>query len=191
MLAIKIFSILVNSMPDERTGSKITWFNSPLRANQDVSTLVNMIQVGQWYGVHKVRGKVITTGADMSLCSLISVSSQPEKGSYKEKRRPTVKFRDIQEDLRPSKLSGSGPLRPHDAHDSDDSDDSEGPNVDRPFPVPQEDAIRVDDDVNLASQFLKNMFVATEPSTSAKAPQCDPALECSFAYDGKAVDWDF
>jgi len=46
-------------MPDERTGSKITWFNSPLRANQDVSTLVNMIQVGQWYGVHKVRGEVI------------------------------------------------------------------------------------------------------------------------------------
>jgi hypothetical protein len=57
MLAIKIFSILVNSMPDERTGSKITWFNSPLRANQDVSMLVNMIQVGQWYGVHKVCGK--------------------------------------------------------------------------------------------------------------------------------------
>ena len=59
MLAIKIFSVLVNSMPDERTGSKITWFNSPLRANQDISTLVNMIQVGQWYGVHKVCGKVI------------------------------------------------------------------------------------------------------------------------------------
>jgi hypothetical protein len=58
MLAIKIFSVLVNSMPDERTGSKITWFNSPLRANQDVSTLVNMIQIGQWYSVHKVHGSL-------------------------------------------------------------------------------------------------------------------------------------
>ncbi|KAF8484534.1 ribonuclease H-like domain-containing protein [Russula ochroleuca] len=58
MLAIKIFSVLVNSMPDECTGSKITWFNSPLRANQDVSTLVNMIQIGQWYGVHKVHGSL-------------------------------------------------------------------------------------------------------------------------------------
>ena len=53
MLAIKIYSTLVNSMPDDRTGSRITWLNSPLRGNQDVSTLVNMIQVGQWYGVHK------------------------------------------------------------------------------------------------------------------------------------------
>ena len=59
MLAIKIFSILVNLMPDERTGSKITWFNSPLCANQDVLTLVNMIQVGQWYEVYKVHGEVI------------------------------------------------------------------------------------------------------------------------------------
>ncbi|KAK0429635.1 hypothetical protein EV421DRAFT_1723029 [Armillaria borealis] len=52
--AIKIFSVLVNSMPDERTRLKITWFNSPLRINQKVSTLVNMIQVGQWYGIHQV-----------------------------------------------------------------------------------------------------------------------------------------
>ncbi|KAK0207382.1 hypothetical protein IW262DRAFT_1302855 [Armillaria fumosa] len=48
--AIKIFSVLVNSMPDEHTGSKITWFNSPLWSNQKVSTLVN---VGQWYDIHQ------------------------------------------------------------------------------------------------------------------------------------------
>jgi hypothetical protein len=109
MLAIKIFSVLVNSMPDERTGSKITWFNSPLRANQDVSTLVNMIQIGQWYGVHK-------------------------KGGPKEKRRPVVKFRDMEKDLMPqSELSGSGrsaPLQHHDLHDSDDSGDSDDQGVD-------------------------------------------------------------
>jgi hypothetical protein len=126
----------------------------------------------------------------MLFCSLLSVLSQ--KGGIKEKCRPTVKFRDIQKDLRPqSKLSGSAPLQPHDIHDSDESD------VDRSHwhsivpEVPQEDAIRVDDDVDLASQFLKNMFVATDPSTAAEAPQCDPAPEHSFAYDSEAVDWDF
>jgi hypothetical protein len=51
---IKIFSVLVNSMPDERTNSTITWFNSPIRGSQNAQTLVDMIQVGQWYGRHQV-----------------------------------------------------------------------------------------------------------------------------------------
>ncbi|THV03439.1 hypothetical protein K435DRAFT_914113, partial [Dendrothele bispora CBS 962.96] len=54
-IAVKIFAILPNSMPDERTGSNFTWFNSPLRGNQTVGTLVNMIQVGQWYKFHVPR----------------------------------------------------------------------------------------------------------------------------------------
>ena len=41
-------------MPDERTGSKITWLNSALRANQDLRTIVDMVQVGEWYRVHEV-----------------------------------------------------------------------------------------------------------------------------------------
>jgi len=49
-LTIKIYSALV----DERAGLQVTWFNSPLRGNQTVGTLVNMIQVGQWYGTHEV-----------------------------------------------------------------------------------------------------------------------------------------
>ncbi|KAF9539892.1 hypothetical protein CPC08DRAFT_651083, partial [Agrocybe pediades] len=52
IVAIKIFSILVNSMPDERTNSTITWFNSPIRGNQSAGTLIDMIQIGQWYGKH-------------------------------------------------------------------------------------------------------------------------------------------
>ncbi|KAG0700235.1 ribonuclease H-like domain-containing protein, partial [Suillus ampliporus] len=54
LLAIQIFSVLVNSMPDERTNSTITWFNSPLRGSQDARTLLDMIQIGQWYGKHQV-----------------------------------------------------------------------------------------------------------------------------------------
>ena len=52
--AIKIFSVLVNSMPDERTNLTITWFNSPIRGSQNAQTLVDMIQIGQWYGKHQV-----------------------------------------------------------------------------------------------------------------------------------------
>jgi hypothetical protein len=48
MLAIKLFSITVNSMADERTNSTLTWFNSPLRGRQDVQTIRDMLQVGQY-----------------------------------------------------------------------------------------------------------------------------------------------
>ena len=39
-------------MPDERTNSTTTWLNSPICGNQKAQTLVDMIQVGQWYGKH-------------------------------------------------------------------------------------------------------------------------------------------
>ncbi|KAJ7244234.1 hypothetical protein C8J57DRAFT_1242945 [Mycena rebaudengoi] len=42
----------VTSMADERTNRTLTWFNSPLRGNQKIETLFDMIQVGQWYGKH-------------------------------------------------------------------------------------------------------------------------------------------
>ncbi|KIJ56071.1 hypothetical protein M422DRAFT_239273 [Sphaerobolus stellatus SS14] len=49
MLAIKIFSIFPNSMADERTASTMTWFNSAVRNRQDVSNLINMVQIRQYY----------------------------------------------------------------------------------------------------------------------------------------------
>ncbi|KAG1766267.1 ribonuclease H-like domain-containing protein [Suillus occidentalis] len=55
-LAVKIFSVLINSMPDERTGSKLTWLNSAIRGNQNAQTLVDMIQIGQWYGTRQWHG---------------------------------------------------------------------------------------------------------------------------------------
>ncbi|KAJ7224559.1 hypothetical protein GGX14DRAFT_651037 [Mycena pura] len=51
MLAVKIFSICVNSMADERTNSTITWLNSPQRGRQDIQTLRDMIQIGKYYNV--------------------------------------------------------------------------------------------------------------------------------------------
>ncbi|KAJ7328756.1 hypothetical protein DFH08DRAFT_940436 [Mycena albidolilacea] len=44
---VRIFSMLINSMLDERTNSHLTWFNSPLCGNQKAETLVDMIQIGQ------------------------------------------------------------------------------------------------------------------------------------------------
>ena len=52
MLAKRIFSILMNSMPDKRTGSKFTWFNLALRGRQRAQLLIDMTVVGQWYSTH-------------------------------------------------------------------------------------------------------------------------------------------
>ena len=41
-------------MPNECTNLTITWFNSVLWGSQDASTLVDMIQIGQWYGKHNM-----------------------------------------------------------------------------------------------------------------------------------------
>jgi len=38
----QVISILVNSMPDEHTNSNITWFNTPLRGNQEAQTLIQV-----------------------------------------------------------------------------------------------------------------------------------------------------
>ncbi|KAJ7872266.1 hypothetical protein B0H14DRAFT_3565755 [Mycena olivaceomarginata] len=46
-VAIKIFSILGNSMPEERTVSRFTRINSKDRANQDASTIVNQTKIYQ------------------------------------------------------------------------------------------------------------------------------------------------
>ncbi|KAF8696504.1 hypothetical protein RHS03_07848, partial [Rhizoctonia solani] len=46
-LAIKLFSVLANSMPDERTGSAFSKFNTPDRAKQNAETVISMTKVLQ------------------------------------------------------------------------------------------------------------------------------------------------
>lgn len=70
-----------------------------------------------------------------------------------------------------------------DSEGSDDSDDSSSH-----FIVHEDDLFRVDEDADLASHFLRNMFVTAYPSAARKAPRRDTAPEL---YDSKAVDWDF
>ncbi|KAG1882139.1 hypothetical protein F4604DRAFT_1902289 [Suillus subluteus] len=57
-----------------------------IRANQNAQTLVDMIQIGQWYGNKAVK-------------------SRPRKEPY----RPTVKFRDIDRDLLRAVTTGAKP----------------------------------------------------------------------------------
>ncbi|CDO75802.1 hypothetical protein BN946_scf184934.g17 [Trametes cinnabarina] len=105
IVCIKIFSILVNSMPDERTGSKFTWFNSALRGNQHAQTLVDMVQIGQYYSRQSSDGtqhNVTTT-----------------------RRRPTVRFRDINKDLLQAVQHHERPLATHEAESDSLSDESE------------------------------------------------------------------
>ncbi|KAJ7195433.1 ribonuclease H-like domain-containing protein [Mycena pura] len=95
MLAVRIFGILVNSMPDERTNSNITWLNSPLRGNQKAENLLHMETVGQWYTYHA------------------------EGVKPPVRRRPTVAFRRLDPALvEKVKLQGTG-------SDTDSESDSE------------------------------------------------------------------
>lgn len=46
-------------------------------------------------------------------------------------------------------------------------------------------------DLNDLNTMDLRMFVATDPSTVAKAQQSDPAPGRSFEDDSEAIDWDF
>ncbi|KAI0806177.1 hypothetical protein BC629DRAFT_1458901 [Irpex lacteus] len=97
-------------MPDERTASKFTWLNSPLRGNQNAQTLIDMIQVGQWFAWKLKAGPTPRT----------------------EKHRPTVKFRNISADLLEA-------VRREPANDNSESED-EGKEIEPPYPIPSHTA---------------------------------------------------
>jgi hypothetical protein len=87
-----------------------------------------------------------------------------------------------------SEISGSAALQPHDIYDSD-SDSSNDSDFDSfHSTVHENDLFQVDDDVDLASQVLKNMLITPDPSAVVKA---NPAPEQSFKGEGEAIDWDF
>ena len=48
-LAIKIYSVRVNSMPEKRTVSTFTWLTPALRSRMSVSTMTAMTQIRQYY----------------------------------------------------------------------------------------------------------------------------------------------
>ncbi|KAJ3742612.1 hypothetical protein DFH05DRAFT_1572002 [Lentinula detonsa] len=53
LLAIKLYSLRVNSMAEERTVSHFTWLTPPERSRMKVTTMTAIIQVGQFYQCEK------------------------------------------------------------------------------------------------------------------------------------------
>ncbi|KAF7320731.1 DUF659 family protein [Mycena chlorophos] len=100
---VKIFSITVNSMADERTNSMLTWFNSPYRNRQTAQTMEELILVGQRFR-----------------------RERREKGAkHKERKRPGVKFHDLDKTYLLDVQSRPHPTRTIDEISDSDSDDSE------------------------------------------------------------------
>ncbi|KAJ3846308.1 hypothetical protein EV368DRAFT_18481, partial [Lentinula lateritia] len=88
-LGVKAYSALANSMADECTGSRFTWFNSALRNRQKVNTLVDMTKIGQWYGVHQVRKpkKEQTEPAVTFRSNLASKKAKAQKKAHDRKKQ--------------------------------------------------------------------------------------------------------
>jgi hypothetical protein len=133
MVAIKLFSIMVNSMADERTNSTFTWFNSPIRGRQEINTLRDMIQVGQFYRVQE----------------------DGERSVY----RPTVKFKKL--DRETLKILQSQDDSESESDDSDDDGSSHA--VAGCSDLPAEQSTRnfifqVDHDIDLNSKGLHDLL---------------------------------
>ncbi|KAI5823300.1 hypothetical protein K523DRAFT_421554 [Schizophyllum commune Tattone D] len=170
--------MLVNSMPDERTNSTITWLNSPYRGNQKASTIIDMVLVNQWYSRHD--------------------PSASNKASALPKYRPVVKFRHISplvlERLksRSAGLSASsdsdepenedggesdGGSESEDADSDDDSDagdKSDGGDEDYlEVTIP---SLVVDQDIDIDAPGLRDLLASNGPSDSSpRAEAAEPA----------------
>ncbi|QRV88277.1 hypothetical protein RhiJN_16295 [Ceratobasidium sp. AG-Ba] len=58
IVAEKLFSVLLNSMCDERTGSRITFLDSDLRSRTNIKTMIEQIKIMQWYKMIEGRPKL-------------------------------------------------------------------------------------------------------------------------------------
>ncbi|KAH7885651.1 hypothetical protein F5I97DRAFT_1887698, partial [Phlebopus sp. FC_14] len=151
-LAMKIPAVLINSMPDERTGSRLMWLNSPTCANQNAQTLVDMIQIGQWYGTLK------------------------EPRQRKPPYRPSVKSRDIDQDIldtittgarAPATGNGASSSEAQDASDNESETDEDADDASGQTNLPEEEILRVDEDIDLDCPLLCDM-IATIPVSGAE-----------------------
>ncbi|KAE9403452.1 hypothetical protein BT96DRAFT_990308 [Gymnopus androsaceus JB14] len=162
---VKIFAVLPNSMPDECTVSEFTRQNSALRGNQSVSTLVDIVQVGQWYKVHSPR-----------------IAGEP----VKLRRRPVVKFWDMTKELQ----NGGEADSERDEDSSDEEDVAECSVADWEV---SDTAFALDEDVDLAAPVLCDMISETGPpigdQSNAKGKASSTTIQSSSKPD--VPDYDF
>ncbi|KAJ3919319.1 ribonuclease H-like domain-containing protein [Lentinula edodes] len=172
-LAVKMYSVLANSMPDERWGSKKTCLNTPLRNKQKVGTLANMIRIGDWYGTHMKPKKI--------------------------QARPQVSFRDMSHLTSTSSNSSDESVDLCDAIDSDSEDDdviNEGSSQFFPNSFDLEELV-LENEANLSATLLKQvipkrkgdpspLFVAlAEPEVR---PAAQPAVSSELGTEN--IDWE-
>jgi hypothetical protein len=183
MLAIKIYSILVNSMPDERTGSRMTWLNSPLRSQQDIWTLSNMIQVGQWYGTHAVSPTTLFINFP-----LYDAEQKTTSGQQRAKRKPTVAFLDIETEIygKGKGRADEGSLEIEDPIDAVDALESEPDSADYDDEAAD---FQVDEDINLSSGTLISLLSMDTPLPEGSSSSRRTGASSSEV--ATEVDWDF
>ncbi|KAK7041309.1 ribonuclease H-like domain-containing protein [Favolaschia claudopus] len=174
ILGIKLFSMLVNSMPDERTNSHLTWFNSPLRGNQKPETLIDMIQIGQWYGKH----------------------TKSEASVKKEPYRPVVKFRNIDKKLLETVRSRRAVSSESDS-ESDDEDTEIRPEDETPVTAqpasrrpPPVFIFDIDPDLNIAAPALLDLLSVDGPVQTTAAKESQAQMVRGAKTNPADIDWD-
>ncbi|KAJ3805064.1 hypothetical protein F5876DRAFT_70116 [Lentinula aff. lateritia] len=160
-LAVEIFSILVNSMSDERTNSYVTWLNLPLRGNQLVGTVIDMIQVGQWYR----KGSHFTS-------LQITIKKQPVVGFrfIEPERLEKIKEVEIKAAEDAEELEEEEELE----DENNAMDDDEEIDIDTPLPTRQLE-FKVDRDIDLSCPALRDL-ISVKPvlNTNLRAPIITP-----------------
>ena len=173
-------------MADEQTNSNITWFNSPLRGNQNVQTLIDMIKVGQWYGQHEVSAPLRSCFKHFDL-----YNTQNKESTPKIKYQPAVKFCCIKENVLQAIQMGNDCKSESDDKDSElerDSDVEASTNIAGPLPI-QATIFKIDPDIDITSEALSDM-VSVDPVVREQAQPQQGTLKRVPQTD-EAPDWNW
>jgi hypothetical protein len=169
-----LFSVVPNSMADERTVSGVTFVNTALRNRQKVSTIVDQLQVRQYYGFkEKVRGKAILQLIDLADL-LFKALADPRS------KRPALRFSALKDYRRTQYISdfeNSG--GDEDISDDDSNGDDE---------ETQSDAADLDEDQALAhGPFALGKFSKPLEHINMTSPILSKLLSDTPGAAGKAV----
>jgi hypothetical protein len=189
-IAIKMYSIVPNSMSEERTMSNLTLVNSALRSRQGVQTMVDQVQIRQYY----------RTKNPVSTCS---TSRQPLLIRAAEfcwqstpKLQPFVRFADLASIYNSNAVSKDGVKKQAEAPQEEDkemADDGWLSQRSDNHPVGRNKALDIEVQIQLNDAYFQDLLADkprmttswTLPVTISEAPSDlaeddDMDLECSW-----------
>ncbi|KAI0054381.1 hypothetical protein BV25DRAFT_1806052 [Artomyces pyxidatus] len=184
VLAEKIFSVVPNSMADERTASEITLLNQARRSRQKLATIADMIRIRQYH------------------------RNSPEKPV--EKKAPTVKWRDMSDLLKNSNElmqlptaanpKDAPPVEVIDIDSSDSSDDDLDDDLDEEDGDEERGRVAttavsfdIEAEVDVLSSVLQELLIDGPPTAaraSRPAVSTQPAASSSAWTDADSYTWD-